>query len=459
MHIPFLTSAWDPRGKHCLVTGGSQGLGLDLAKLLVQRGASVTIVSRSTAKLQAAAEEISAARIDKSLQVSYYAADMSTFKESSSSKTGARSIGRVPDAVFCCAGAAKLGFFIEQDEADFKEGINTIYMTALSTAHAAASTMAKAGKKGKIVLVSSTLGLMGLVGYSEYSPMKFAIRGLAETLRSELVLYDISVHCYFPGTILSPGYEAENLTKPKLTKVLEGGPEEGSTPRQCAVGLLKGISSNHFFITTDFQSELFRGSAAGGSVPSNMWLYDRLIAFIALIGLPIWRIFVADRTVRGHRSEHAREVSTASRPSLVARLARSPYQTLFLLSITHRLLVLSSLLLLPYLIPPFDSSAQLQLPTTNSIPTILRPVSNLVRWDSLHFLGLASPDALPATPSSGSGGYLSEQSLAFQPGLVWLLRGTGWLGGEASWNSSLAVYITSAMAVLASTLAPVLLYQ
>lgn len=37
--------------------------------------------------------------------------------------------------------------------------------------------MAKAGKKGKIVLVSSTLGLMGLVGYGEYSPMKFAIRG------------------------------------------------------------------------------------------------------------------------------------------------------------------------------------------------------------------------------------------------------------------------------------------
>jgi 3-dehydrosphinganine reductase len=116
------------------------------------------------------------------------------------------------------------------------------------------------------------------------------------------------VHCYFPGTILSPGYEAENLTKPKLTKVLEGGPEEGSTPRQCAIGLLKGeeksktkitllssihtllhesswagVSSNHFFITTDFQSELFRGSAAGGSVPSNMWLYDRLIAFIALV--------------------------------------------------------------------------------------------------------------------------------------------------------------------------------
>lgn len=90
---------------------------------------------------------------------------------------------------------------------------------------------------------------------------------------------------------------------------------------------------------------------------------------------------------------------------------------------------------------------------------MLRPLSNLIRWDSLHFLGLASPDALPATFSDGSGGYLSEPSLAFQPGLVWLLRGTGWLGRGAVWNISSAISVTSALAVLASALAPVLLYQ
>ena len=70
-------------------------------------------------------------------------------------------------------------------------------MTALSTSHvsvvalhsllvtpltsptqAAAKLFVKSGKKdAKIVLVSSTLGLMGLVGYTQYSPMKFAIRG------------------------------------------------------------------------------------------------------------------------------------------------------------------------------------------------------------------------------------------------------------------------------------------
>lgn len=158
------------------------------------------------------------------------------------------------------------------------------YMTALSTSHAAARAMAAANHKGKIVFVSSTVGLMGMVGYASYSPMKFAIRGLAESLRSEMLLYGISVHCYFPGTILSPGYEVENRTKPELTKKLEGPPEDGMTPEQCARGLLKGVQRGHFFITTDILTELFRANTGtGGSVPGNNWLLDRAKAFVALV--------------------------------------------------------------------------------------------------------------------------------------------------------------------------------
>ena len=65
--------------------------------------------------------------------------------------------------------------------------------------------------------------------------------GLAESLRSELILYGISVHAYFPATILSPGFEEENKTKPKITLEIEGA-DEGLTPAQCAKGLIKGKS-------------------------------------------------------------------------------------------------------------------------------------------------------------------------------------------------------------------------
>jgi 3-dehydrosphinganine reductase len=47
--------------------------------------------------------------------------------------------------------------------------------------------------------------------------------GLADTLQSELMLYQgISVHIYFPGSILTPGFEEEQKSKPQITKEIDG---------------------------------------------------------------------------------------------------------------------------------------------------------------------------------------------------------------------------------------------
>ena len=64
-------------------------------------------------------------------------------------------------------------------------------------------------KDGKIVFISSVLGLMSFAGWSTYSPTKYAVRGLADTLRNELQRYSINVHIFFPGTIFTPGFEVE----------------------------------------------------------------------------------------------------------------------------------------------------------------------------------------------------------------------------------------------------------
>lgn len=83
------------------------------------------------------------------------------------------------------------------------------------------------------------------------------IPGLAESLRSELLLYGISVQAYFPGTILSPGLEEENKTKPKITLEIEGA-EEGLTPAQCAKGLIKGELAKHINTRCIYFSGSFR---------------------------------------------------------------------------------------------------------------------------------------------------------------------------------------------------------
>ncbi|SPO28720.1 related to 3-ketosphinganine reductase [Ustilago trichophora] len=296
---------WKPEGKHIFITGGSQGLGLAVAQLLASKGANVTICSRTESKLRHAVEQVKASAKSPQQEIEYVAADVSTFD---GAKGAIDACSVVPDTVFCCAGGAKPGFFLEQTESDFEKGMKTDYWTCLATAHAAANAMARNGVvDGKIVLVSSLLGFMGLVGYSQYAPMKHAIRGLAESLRSELILYGISVHAYFPATILSPGFDEENKTKPKITLEIEGT-DEGLTPAQCAKGLIKGVERGNFFITTDFNSELFR-VAAQGSAPTNRGLLDRALTLISWIAIPIWRTFAADRAIKKHRKEHLRTLA------------------------------------------------------------------------------------------------------------------------------------------------------
>jgi hypothetical protein len=129
-----------------------------------------------------------------------------------------------------------------------------------SWSKAASKRMARDYFPGKIVFVSSFLGFMSMVGYASYAPAKHAVRGkptrthssrccwpiycsqgLAETLRSELLLYSVSVHIFFPGTIYSPGYTEENKTKPKITLKIEET-DDGQTPEKAAEALLRGKS-------------------------------------------------------------------------------------------------------------------------------------------------------------------------------------------------------------------------
>ncbi|KAG6814963.1 hypothetical protein H0H93_011492 [Arthromyces matolae] len=52
------------------------------------------------------------------------------------------------------------------------------------------------------------------------------------------MLYNIDVHIFFPPTMYTPGYDAEGLTKPKITKEIEG-PDDGMTADQAANVLFK----------------------------------------------------------------------------------------------------------------------------------------------------------------------------------------------------------------------------
>lgn len=85
--------------------------------------------------------------------------------------------------VFACAGISLPGMFLTQDLAEFRQCMELNYFGTLNTVQPAAQMMVNQGvKNGRIVIVASSLGLFGLVGYSQYCPTKFALRGQYYTI-------------------------------------------------------------------------------------------------------------------------------------------------------------------------------------------------------------------------------------------------------------------------------------
>jgi 3-dehydrosphinganine reductase len=299
----FSSKKWSPKGLHVYITGGSQGLGLALAKLVARKGAHVSIVARTQSKLDDALKELEANRQSPDQVFKAFSFSLDTAEESAAALQAASDAhgGQVPDAVFACAGAAKPMYLIEMQPEDLSRGMANGYWIQAWTAFAAAKQMVRENKKGKIVLVSSTLGYMSFIGYSSYSPAKYALRGLADSLHSELMLYGIDTHIFFPPTMYTPGFEEENKTKPAITRAIEST-DEGLTADQAAAGLLAGVEKGHAHITADLITSLFRASTRGCAPRSNAAL-DFVLDLVALAAIPIWRRSV-DKQVLAHRAEH-----------------------------------------------------------------------------------------------------------------------------------------------------------
>ena len=72
-------------------------------------------------------------------------------------------------------------------------------------------------------MISSGAGLFGVYGYGAYAPSKFAVRGLAETLRVELAPHGIIVTVAYPPDTATPQLAAEYATKPEATRRITAG--------------------------------------------------------------------------------------------------------------------------------------------------------------------------------------------------------------------------------------------
>jgi 3-oxoacyl-[acyl-carrier protein] reductase len=183
-------------GQVAFVTGGATGIGLAVSDALAARGATVAIFNRNADKARDAVAAIGA----RGGAAHAYACDIAD-AEAVERAFGAalESHGRV-DVLVNNAGLTRDGLFVRMSDAQWDEVIGTNLGGAFRCARAVARPMMKA-RYGRIVNISSVVGLMGNAGQANYAASKAGLLGLTKSLARELAGRAITVNAVCPGFI------------------------------------------------------------------------------------------------------------------------------------------------------------------------------------------------------------------------------------------------------------------
>ncbi len=183
-------------GKTVVITGGSRGLGLEMARLLAQEGANLAICARDQDDLDRAQSELEQYGVD----VYAEACDIVDKNQVERFIENVRqAIGPV-DVLINNAGIIIVTPYEHATEDDFRDAMDTNFWAAFHMINAVLPQM-WANKAGRIVNITSFGGKVAVPHLVPYSVSKFALVGYSEGIRAELLKDNIYVTTVCPGLI------------------------------------------------------------------------------------------------------------------------------------------------------------------------------------------------------------------------------------------------------------------
>ena len=183
-------------GKVALVTGGTRGIGLAVARSLADDGASVVVSGRDPGRLEVAAKELEGLGAS-ALAV---AADAAKREDADRLVDAAKErFGRI-DVLVNNAGITRDQLLVRMKDDDWDQVLDTNLRGVFLLTRAAGKVMMRQ-KGGRIINVSSTAGAMGNPGQVNYSAAKAGVIGLTKAAARELAHWNILVNAVAPGLI------------------------------------------------------------------------------------------------------------------------------------------------------------------------------------------------------------------------------------------------------------------
>lgn len=193
-NIPSTKELFDVTDKVAIVTGATGGLGKAAAKGLAKAGAKVMLTGRQAETLAPVTQEIT----DAGYTAAYVAGNPVNHEDNKHVVAETVNTFGGIDILVTAAGVSKPAPIIEQPLEDWEMVMDVNVKGTYLICKEAGKVMIEQGRGGKVILVSSTRGMLGMANYTAYSPSKAAVGLLTKSLGCEWGPYGINVNAIAP---------------------------------------------------------------------------------------------------------------------------------------------------------------------------------------------------------------------------------------------------------------------
>lgn len=194
---------FDLTHKKAVVTGATGGIGEEIAKVLHAQGATVFITGRREEKLKALAQELGDDRVIT------HVCDLSNEEDVANLVPAAVEKMENVDILVNNAGITKDGLMMRMKDEDFQTVMKVNLEAIFKLCRASLKPMMK-NRFGRVINITSIVGVTGNPGQSNYCAAKAGLIGLSKSMAAEVSVRGITVNCVAPGFIKSAMTEALN---------------------------------------------------------------------------------------------------------------------------------------------------------------------------------------------------------------------------------------------------------
>ncbi len=231
---------FDLKGKKALITGASGGIGKEIARTLDSFGAEICISGRNS-------EELNSLNNTVNQECKIITSDLTKDNDITNLVKGAEEeLGQI-DILINNAGITKDNIFLRMSDEEWDQVLKVNLYSTFKILKLATKGMVKR-KYGRIINITSVVGVTGGPGQVNYSSSKAGLIGMTKSLSQELASRNITVNCIAPGFIDTP--MTSNLDENRKAKVLSSIPANRfGSPEDLSTSILFLASEESSYIT------------------------------------------------------------------------------------------------------------------------------------------------------------------------------------------------------------------